>query len=129
MPTRSAPEKPIRVRVKRVAIDPQQRYLVVLGTAKRELPIRIGIYEGQAITLKLQRKTLPRPMTHDLFVNALSDVGWEIEKLVITDLRETTLIVSKLLYIPLPRRVRKSIVVARTNSIRPLSVDVWGPWW
>jgi bifunctional DNase/RNase len=84
------PPKPIRVRVKKIVMDPQQRCLVILGTPKRDVPIWIGAAEGQAIALKLEGKTMPRPMTHDLFVNALSQTGWGIEKLVISDLRETT---------------------------------------
>jgi bifunctional DNase/RNase len=82
--------KPIRVRVKRVAVDPEKRSVVFLGTAKREMAIWIGISECQAITVALQGKEMPRPMTHDLFIAALAKVGWTVEKLVIADLRDTT---------------------------------------
>ena len=82
--------KTVRVRVKRVAIDPEKRCLVTVGTLKRDLPIWIGPGEGQAIALVLQGKALARPMTHDLFVNALAELGWKIDKLVIADLRECT---------------------------------------
>jgi bifunctional DNase/RNase len=82
--------KPIRVRVKKVSQDDQQRTLVILGTPKRTLPIWIGPAEGQAIAVQMNGVKLARPMTHDLFVAALGEVGWEIEKVVVSDLRETT---------------------------------------
>jgi len=85
-----ATKKPVRVRIKRVGMDPEGRGLVVLGTAKRDLPIWIGPTESQAIVSRMKRTKLPRPMTHDLFVNALAEVGWEIDKVVVSDLRETT---------------------------------------
>ncbi len=82
--------KPVRVRVKRLSRDQQERTLVVLATPKRELPIWIGPAEGQAIAVAISGAKYPRPMTHDLFVDALGAAGWAIEKLVVTDLRETT---------------------------------------
>jgi len=85
-----AARTPVRVRIKKVMKDAQERTLVVLGTPKRTLGIWIGPAEGQAISVALEGMRFPRPMTHDLLVGALAEVGWEIEKLVVGDLRETT---------------------------------------
>ena len=52
----------------------QQRPVVVLKekTGERYLAIWIGSDMAQAITLALQEQETPRPMTHDLFLAAVS---------------------------------------------------------
>ena len=52
----------------------------------RRLPIVIGGYEAQAIAVVLERMTPNRPLTHDLFKNALSSFGIEVKEIVINDL-------------------------------------------
>lgn len=49
-------------------------YAVILQQAggSRRIPIIIGYPEAQAIECKLQEIVTPRPLTHDLMVNALS---------------------------------------------------------
>jgi bifunctional DNase/RNase len=56
----------------------------------RLLPIWIGHSEATAILLALQRIEPPRPMTHDLIVNAIRDLGFIIERIEITRLEEST---------------------------------------
>jgi len=85
-----ATTKPIRVRVKAVTQDAEGRTLVALGTPKRTLRIWTGPAEGQAISIALQGVKPARPMTHDLLVSALAEVGWVIAKVVVSNLRETT---------------------------------------
>lgn len=58
--------------------------------AERYLPIWIGLFEAQAIALKLDNIPTPRPMTHDLLNNMLKDLGIHIEKIVISDIRDNT---------------------------------------
>jgi len=66
--------------------------IVLLKTAEgdRFLPIWIGHFEAQAILMKLQGATAPRPLTHDLFINLLGQLEAKIEKIAVTDLRENT---------------------------------------
>lgn len=54
----------------------------------RVLPIYIGLAEAMAIYYALEGITTPRPMTHDLIVSILSELGVEVEKIVIDDLQE-----------------------------------------
>lgn len=63
-------------------------YAVVLGERKgvRRLPIVIGGYEAQAIAVAMERMTPNRPLTHDLFQNALSIFDVELEEVVINNL-------------------------------------------
>ena len=51
---------------------------------KRRLPIVIGAFEAQAIAIALDKmSTPPRPMTHDLFAQALTAHGAVLERVVI----------------------------------------------
>ena len=56
----------------------------------RLLPIWIGLAEGQAIAIRFSGIVLPRPLTHDLLLAAIKALGWGVEKIVVTDLRENT---------------------------------------
>lgn len=58
--------------------------------ADRYLPIWIGIFEAQAIALKLDNIVTPRPMTHDLLNNLLKDLSINVEKIVICDIKDNT---------------------------------------
>jgi uncharacterized protein len=66
--------------------------IVLLKTAhaNRFLPIWIGHPEASAILAKLQESDTPRPMTHDLFTTALNDLGGEIVRISVTEMREGT---------------------------------------
>lgn len=70
------------------SVTQSQNYAVVLGELEgnRRLPIVIGGYEAQAIAVVLERMTPNRPLTHDLFKNALSSFGIEIKEIVINNL-------------------------------------------
>ena len=61
-----------------------------LSGDERILPIFIGPSEAQAIVLALDGVVTPRPMTHDLIVNLLRDLGASLEAVVVTDLQDKT---------------------------------------
>jgi len=54
------------------------------------LPIWVGIFEANAIALQIERVDTPRPMTHDLLKNVLMQLNAEVEKVVVTDLKDNT---------------------------------------
>ena len=56
----------------------------------RMLPIFIGGPEATAIALAHEGVTPPRPMTHDLFAEALDAMDVRAERVVITELRDRT---------------------------------------
>jgi uncharacterized protein len=56
----------------------------------RYLPIWIGAVEATAIAFALQGVETPRPLTHDLFVNVLKEMGVELAAVHVTDLRDGT---------------------------------------
>lgn len=57
---------------------------------RRQLSIFIGGPEATAIAFALEGVDTPRPLTHDLFCDVLDELGAQLERVVITDLRETT---------------------------------------
>jgi bifunctional DNase/RNase len=56
----------------------------------RILPVWIGQWEAQAIALKLQGIAAERPLTHDLFLATLVELGVRLDRVVITSLAEET---------------------------------------
>ena len=66
--------------------------IVLLKTAddERFLPIWIGHPEAAAILMKLQGASPPRPMTHDLFTDVISELQGEIVRVTVTELRDNT---------------------------------------
>ena len=66
--------------------------IVLLKTVdgNRFLPIWIGHPEAAAILMKLQGATTPRPMTHDLVTEMLGELGAEVVRITVTELKENT---------------------------------------
>ena len=56
----------------------------------RLLPIWIGLYEGGAIGMALSGQYFPRPLTHDLFLQVIQELGATIKHVVINQLKEAT---------------------------------------
>jgi bifunctional DNase/RNase len=66
--------------------------IVLLKTVDEDrfLPIWIGHPEAAAILMKLQGASPPRPMTHDLLTEVVSELKGEVVKVTVTELRENT---------------------------------------
>ena len=56
----------------------------------RYLPIWIGQPEARSILMKLQNQEFSRPLTHDLAVNLVAELGGSMEKVTVTELRNST---------------------------------------
>jgi len=54
------------------------------------LPIWIGHSEAAAILMKLQGASTPRPMTHDLVTDMLSQLEARVIRITVTELRDST---------------------------------------
>lgn len=83
----------IAVKINAIAVGPKrERYVIVLKALDDELylPIRIGPYEAKAITIRLKDVDMPRPLTHDLLKNVIGEMGGEISRIVVNDLRHNT---------------------------------------
>jgi uncharacterized protein len=56
----------------------------------RYLPIWIGAVEATAIAFALQGVETPRPLTHDLFVQVMEELGADLAAVHVTELRDGT---------------------------------------
>ena len=56
----------------------------------RYLPIWIGQPEARSILMKLQNQDFSRPLTHDLAVNLVTELGGSMEKVTVTELKDST---------------------------------------
>ncbi len=88
-----ADSEPIRMQIKGLMLDPSSKLPIVIlrdDESRYVLPIWIGVFEANAIALRVEEIETPRPMTHDLLQAALNEVGVEVEKVLISDLQENT---------------------------------------
>jgi uncharacterized protein len=73
----------------RVSLTNQQRIVVLREVnAERYLPIWIGPYEAESITIALQEIEVARPQTHDLLKNILNTLNARILRVEVVSLRE-----------------------------------------
>ncbi|UCF61009.1 MAG: bifunctional nuclease family protein [Anaerolineaceae bacterium] len=73
----------------RVSLMSPQRIIILREMdSERFLPIWIGPFEADAITLSLQELEVTRPLTHDLLRNVLQVLGAEVLRVNITELRD-----------------------------------------
>ncbi|MBK9126999.1 MAG: bifunctional nuclease family protein [Phycisphaerales bacterium] len=72
--------------------ETQDNQVIVLRerSGNRLLHIVIGLTEALAIDRRIKNVQLQRPMTHDLLSNVIEQLGGELEKIVINDLKDHT---------------------------------------
>ena len=83
----------MEVRLTAVRVDMQSNTPVVLlqeVDGERSLPIFIGAPEATAIAFALQGVEVQRPMTHDLLKDVLEALGANVERVVVTEVRDAT---------------------------------------
>ncbi|GMQ35429.1 bifunctional nuclease family protein [Algoriphagus taiwanensis] len=54
----------------------------------RRLPIVMGMFEAQAIAIEIEKIIPNRPMTHDLFKSFAESFHFEIDRILISDMKE-----------------------------------------
>ena len=75
----------------RVSLMNYQRVVILKEKmADRYLPIWIGAPEADAIAVKLQGVTVPRPLTHDLLHSVIDVLGATINSIIVSDLKNDT---------------------------------------
>jgi uncharacterized protein len=75
----------------RVSLTNYQRVVILKEkAAERYLPIWIGPAEADAIAVKLQGVTVPRPLSHDLLQSVIGALGATLDSVVINDLKSDT---------------------------------------
>jgi bifunctional DNase/RNase len=75
----------------RVSLMSQHRVIVLKEIdAERYLPIWIGSFEADAITIELQGVQVARPLTHDLLKAVILKMGATVSHILVNDLRNDT---------------------------------------
>ena len=83
----------IEMTIKSLVIDPITNMPIVIlrdQEGQKVLPIWVGIFEANAIALQIENVATPRPMTHDLLRNVISDLNAAVDKIVVSDLQDNT---------------------------------------
>ncbi len=101
----------VEVKVESVRVNLVGTHRVVVlkeVNSERYLPIWIGQAEAESITLRLTNTKVPRPLTHDLIVDAIRALGATVRYVLVNDLRDETFYAR---------------VVLRTRDGKELSID------
>ncbi|HPO58150.1 MAG TPA: bifunctional nuclease family protein [Anaerolineaceae bacterium] len=73
----------------RVSLTNQQRIVVLRETnSERYLPIWIGPYEAESITIALQEIEVARPQTHDLLRNIITQLNGRLTRVEVVSLND-----------------------------------------
>ena len=84
---------PIQMELRRIIIselDDHQYVVLKEVEGDRNFPIVIGIFEATSIDRRVKGLPSPRPLTHDLIIAVVEQLGGEIQDIVISDLKEHT---------------------------------------
>lgn len=84
---------PVQMQLSRIIIseiNEQQVIYLREVDGDRQFPILIGIFEATSIDRRVKEISSSRPLTHDLLVNLVEQLGAEFDSVVITELREHT---------------------------------------
>src|SRR5664279_4374217 len=83
----------IEVRIRGLMMDPATNMPIVMlkdVASDSVIPIWVGIFEANAIAIEIEKVAAPRPMTHDLTRNLIHHLNAELERVVITELKDDT---------------------------------------
>ena len=83
----------IEMTIKGLMVDPITNMPIVILKDKdgeRVLPIWVGIFEANAIALQIENIATPRPMTHDLLRNVITDLDGHVDRVIVSDLKDDT---------------------------------------
>lgn len=81
----------ITVKVLKISYHPSTKsYFILLRDVDGEdsISISVGSFEAQSIALALESIEEKRPMTHDLICHLLSEIGFSLKRVRITDLKD-----------------------------------------
>ena len=83
----------VEMKVTGLMVDPLTNMPIVVlknEESNQILPIWVGVFEANAIAMKRENVESPRPMTHDLTASLLKTLEAEVQRIVITDLKDNT---------------------------------------
>ncbi len=83
----------VEMKIRGLMVDPStQQPIVILKDLEGNtvLPIWVGLFEASAIALEVEKATTPRPMTHDLLRNLIQGLNAQVQRVVVSELRNDT---------------------------------------
>ena len=83
----------IEMTIKGLMVDPITNTPIVILKDKegdRVLPIWVGVFEANAIALQIENVATPRPMTHDLLRDIIGNLEGQVDRVVVSDLKDNT---------------------------------------
>ncbi len=83
----------IEMAIRGLMVDPVTNLPIIILrdlSEQRVLPIWVGAVEANAIALQVENLAAPRPLTHDLLRTTIEALGARLERVIITDLVEST---------------------------------------
>ena len=83
----------VEMKVQGLVFDSETNQSIVIlkeETTGRTLPIWVGVFEANAITMGIEHTWTPRPMTHDLIKNIIEGMTALVRKIIVTELRANT---------------------------------------
>jgi bifunctional DNase/RNase len=83
----------VEMKIRGLMVDPStQQPIVILKDLEGNtvLPIWVGLFEASAIALEVEKATTARPMTHDLLRNLIHGLNAQVQRVVVSELRNDT---------------------------------------
>jgi bifunctional DNase/RNase len=83
----------IEMKIRGLMVDPSTNMPIVLlrdSVSEALLPIWVGLYEANAIALEVEKLQMARPLTHDLLRNLIHSLNGQVQRIVITELKDDT---------------------------------------
>ena len=84
---------PVEMQLARIIISEINENQVVFlkeVNGDRQFPILIGIFEATSIDRRVKDIQRPRPLTHDLLVGIVEQMGGELDSVMINELKDST---------------------------------------
>ncbi|MCA9484356.1 MAG: bifunctional nuclease family protein [Nitrospina sp.] len=83
----------VEMKVEGLTLDPLTNMPIIIlkdTNGERALPIWVGFFEANAIALEIEKIATPRPMTHDLMKNLITDMAGEVNHILVSELKDNT---------------------------------------
>jgi uncharacterized protein len=84
---------PVQMELRRIIVsEVDSNRMIVLKEVEgeRQLTIMIGLFEATSINRRVHNVENPRPLSHDLIITCIEQLGGEIQDIVINDLVDGT---------------------------------------
>ena len=83
----------VKLKVHGVVSDPKTETQIVILRDEKNLeilPIWVGVAEGNSIRFALEGVIPPRPMSHDLLKGLIEQLGAQVQKIVVNEMKNNT---------------------------------------